>query len=354
MVARVAAGDQRGPAAGARGRRAARGRPLLAAQREGETALLLARGATRGQLTGLTAAEVVPLCASRLAGGVAGIWLARLLGGRSTPGTAAEPAASATAAGTWLDALAATVHRRAGGRRAALPGAAARAAAPACAAAGRPYSPAPLARARTGLIALAVLAGWQLRRYSAVSPGAASGTPGIDPVLALAPALALAGGTVVTLRLLPAAARGGDRLAARGRRLTGALAGWQFSRQPLRQGGAALLLVMAVATGTLALAQHQSWTRSASDQAAYKAGADVRVDLSSPLGPGAVGAVTQARGVRSAMAVSVTPAALPAEVLAIDASQAPRTVRLRGDQSPQPAAGSSRRSRPPARPAAPR
>ena len=313
---------------------------LLAAQRAAETELLTARGADRWQLTRLTATEVIPLCCvAAIAGAFAGIRLAQLLAGTIYPGTAGDGGVSAGAAGTWLDALGATVAaaviasavllypvlrpapggaRVRRGRQAVL-------------------ASATRAGADLGLIALAVLAGWQLRRYSAVSPGAASGTPGIDPVLALAPALALAGGTVVLLRLLPAAARGGDRLAARGRTLTGSLAGWQFSRQPLRQGGAALLLVMAVATGTLALAQHQSWTQSASDQAAYKAGADVRADLSSPLGPGAVGAVTQARGVRSAMAVSVTPTALPAEVLAIDASQAPRTVLLRGDQSPQPA-----------------
>ena len=143
---------------------------------------------------------------------------------------------------------------------------------------------------------LAVLAGWQLRRYSAVSTGSNGLAAGIDPVLALAPALALAGGTVLTLRLLPAAARVADRLAARGRRLTAALAGWQFSRQPLRQGGAALLLVMAVATGTLALAQHASWTRSAADQAAHAAGADVRVDLAQPLAPGATTTITTTAG----------------------------------------------------------
>jgi len=314
---------------------------LLAAQRVAETELLTARGADRWQLTRLTATEVIPLCCiAAIAGAFAGIRLAQLLAGAIYPGTAGDGGVSAGAAGTWLDALGATVAaaviasavllypvlrpapggaRMRRGRQAVL-------------------ASATRAGADLGLIVLAVLAVWQLRRYSAVSPGAASGTPSIDPVLALAPALALAGGTVVLLRLLPAAARGGDRLAARGRKLTGPLAGWQFSRQPLRQGGAALLLVMAVATGTLALAQHQSWTQSARDQAAYKAGADVRADLSSPLGPGAVGTVTQARGgVRSAMAVSVTPSALPAEVLAIDASQAPRTVLLRGNQSPQPA-----------------
>ncbi|MGH3209081.1 MAG: FtsX-like permease family protein, partial [Trebonia sp.] len=215
---------------------------LLATQREGETALLLARGATRGQLTRLTAAEVVPLSVvTALAGGAAGIWLARWLGGSlygqgTAGGALASGGISLTAAGTWMDALAATVlvailavgallypvlrpasgaSRVRRGRQAALAG---------------------ISRAGADLavIVLAVLAGWQLRRYSAVATSATGAPTAIDPVLTLAPALALAGGTVLTLRLLPAAARLADRLAARGRRLTAAMAGWQFSRQPLR------------------------------------------------------------------------------------------------------------------------
>ena len=150
------------------------------------------------------------------------------------------------------------------------------------------------------LVVLAVLAGEQLRRYSAASDG---GTAGIDPVLALAPALALAAGSVATLRLLPLAARTAAWLAVRGRGLTASLASWQFSRMPVRQGGAALLLTMAVATGTLALAQHASWLKSASDQAAFATGGDVQVDLPAALEPGGAGAVTAARGVTHAMAV---------------------------------------------------
>ncbi len=76
------------------------------------------------------------------------------------------------------------------------------------------------AGADLALIVLAVVAGWQLRHYSAVSAGA-NGNFGIDPVVVVAPALALAGGTVLALRLLPAGGKAGDRLAARGRRLTG-------------------------------------------------------------------------------------------------------------------------------------
>ena len=55
---------------------------LLAGQREGESAMLTARGATRWQLVGLTAAEAIPLCVlSAAAGGVVGVLLARLLAG---------------------------------------------------------------------------------------------------------------------------------------------------------------------------------------------------------------------------------------------------------------------------------
>ncbi len=312
---------------------------LLAAQREGETALLTARGATRWQLTRLTAAEVIPLSlVTAVVGGVAGIWLARVLGSTlyrsSTDGRVPEGGIGLTASGTWLDALyaalaiavlsigallypvlrpgrgAALVRR---GRQAVLSGAT-------------------RAGADLALIALAVLACWQLRRYSAVSTSS-SGPSAIDPVLVLAPALALAGGTVLTLRLLPVAARAVDRVSAAGRGLTSSLAGWQFSRQPLRQGGAALLLVMAVATGTLALAQHASWTRSAADQAAYVTGGDARLDLAVPLSAGATTTITNAPGVQTAMAISVNQVATPSEIVAIDTAKAPKVALLRGDQS---------------------
>ena len=243
---------------------------LLAAQRASETELLTARGATRWQLTRLTATEVIPLCCvAALVGAFAGIRLAQVLAGTLYRGGTGTGGISAAAAGTWLDALGATVAvaviasavllypvlrpapapapargrrpgpaRQAGGARQRHP---------------RGRGSRPDRARRAGRLAAAPLLG----RLA----GRGGGTPSIDPVLVLAPALALAGGTVVMLRLLPAAARGGDRLAARGRKLTAPLASWQFSRQPLRQGGAALLLVMAVATGTLALAQHRSWTQ---------------------------------------------------------------------------------------------
>ncbi len=160
----------------------------------------------------------------------------------------------------------------------------------------------------------------------------------MDPVVVVAPALALAGGTVLALRLLPAGGKAGDRLAARGRRLTAAMASWQISRQPIRQGGAALLIVLAVATGTLALSQRQSWTQLVHDQAAFSVGSDVLVQSSQPLTVGQAGALARAPGVQRTMPVaSFLHTDTNAVTLAIDAPQAARVVRLRSDESPLPA-----------------
>jgi hypothetical protein len=297
---------------------------LLASQREGESAMLTARGATRRQLLALTVAEAIPLAlVSAAAGAVLGVLLARLLtstGG--APVAAAWPAAAAVAAGAIVIMAVPAVSivtpgaaRARRGRQAAVSGVT-------------------RAGADLALVLLAVVAGWQLRHYSAVSAGA-NGSYSVDPVIVAAPALALAGGTVVALRLLPAGGKAGDRLAARGRRLTAAMASWQISRQPIRQGGAALLIVLATATGTLALAQRDSWTGSDRDQAAFDTGADVQVQLGAPLSAAQAGALAQAPGVRHAMPVaSFAQSSTGAQTLAIDAAQAADTVLMRPDQSP--------------------
>ena len=302
--------------------------------------MLTARGATRWQLVGLTAAEAIPLCVlSAAAGGVVGVLLARLLAGTGPAGGAwhalggAAAAAAVVAAGALVIMLVPALStvtpgtaRARRGRQSAISGVA-------------------RAGADVALILLAVLAGWQLRHYSAVSAGA-NGNFGLDPVVVIAPALALAGGTVAALRLLPAGGRAGDRLAARGRRLTAALASWQISRQPIRQGGAALLIVLAVATGTLALAQRQSWTRSDHDQAAFSSGADVRVETSEPLSAAQAAGLIRVPGVRHAMPVAIFPQnATHGETLAVDARQAADVTLLRADQSPLPLASALREDR---------
>src|SRR5262249_57965805 len=67
------------------------------------------------------------------------------------------------------------------------------------------------------LVALGVLALWELRRYSAV-PRLSGGGLGVDPVLSAAPAVALPGIALVPPRILPAAAPPLARGGAPGRR----------------------------------------------------------------------------------------------------------------------------------------
>jgi hypothetical protein len=302
---------------------------LLAGQREGESAMLTARGANRWQLVRLAAAEAVPLCVlCAVAGALAGVGLARLLAGAGSAGVGWAPfrVAAAVGAGALVIMLVPVVStvtpgtaRARRGRQAAIAGVT-------------------RAGADLALVLLALVAGWELRHYSAVSAGA-GGNFGVDPVFVAAPALALAGGTVLALRLLPAGGKAGDLLAARGRRLTAAMASWQISRLPIRQGGAALLIVLAVATGTLALSQRQSWTRSVHDQAAFGAGADVRVQASQPLTADQAAALTGTPGVRHAMPVaSIGQPATDGTTLAIGTGQAANVTLLRPDQSALPAA----------------
>ena len=113
------------------------------------------------------------------------------------------------------------------------------------------------------------------------------------------------------------------------------MASWQISRQPIRQGGAALLIVLAVATGTLTLAQRQSWTRSDHDQAAFGSGADVRAETSQPLSAAQAAALVQLPGVRHAMPVATfTETDTSTDILAIGSAQAFGVALLRPDQSP--------------------
>ncbi len=313
---------------------------LLATQREEETALLSARGVARSQLARASLAEATLLAVTgAAAGAVLGSYLARaLLSASGLPAAGAGGGGGilrpgATGGVWWLAAVIAVLAII------VMSWPALRPAAPGDARARRGRQAALAGAARAGLdvalIALGVLAFWELRRYSAV-PRLPGGGLGIDPVLSAAPAVALAGIALIPLRILPAAARLLDRRGARGRRLAAALAGWQVSRRPQRQGGPVLLVVLAVATGTLALAQHQSWRQSQLDRAAFATGADVRVSLAAPLTLGRAGALAQAPGVLSAMPVAAFNSGFA--VFALDARAAAGTVLLRPDLSPLPPA----------------
>ncbi len=302
----------------------------LASQREEESAIFSSRGAGRKQLFGMALAEaLVVTVIAAVAGAVLGSRLAALLAGVGSL-RAAGLKITGIPPDDWLTVgavlLLCTVIMIWPALRSLTPGAAA---------ARRGRRTAALLAASAGadiaLLVLAGLAGWQLREFTVLAR--TSSGIGIDPVLAVAPAIALAAGTVLPLRLLPLLARAGDRLAARTRRLGGALTSWELSRHTARQSAPMLLVVLAVGTSTLALAQHQSWRQSAFDQSAFIVGADVRADTPLPATLGTAGRIWHARGVTSAMAVTTgLNASNNAQVLAIDARRAARTVLLRSDE----------------------
>jgi hypothetical protein len=307
---------------------------LLASLREEESALLRARGATRRQVVRPVLAEAVVLGAvAGLAGVLAGTRLAGLLAGLGGVRLDRNPGPGITLL-AWLSALAVLVLCTAvmawPALQALTPGAARLRRGRQARLAGIAWAGGDLA-----VVALAAVSVWQLRGYSAVAHPA-TGSLGIDPVVAVAPALALAGMALIPLRGLPLLARLADKATDSGRRLAAAMVSWQIARRPIRQAGAALLVVFATAATTLALAGYASWRQSAADQAAFAVGSDVRVDAASALPPGAADAITRAPGVTAATPASLAGVGNGGQLIALDPGTAAKTIMLRPDLSPLP------------------
>ena len=307
---------------------------LLASLREEESALLRARGATRRQLVRPVLAEAVVLgAAAGLAGVLAGTRLTGVLAGLGNLRLDVDPGRGITVL-AWLSALAMLVLCAAvmawPALHALTPGAASLRRGRQARLAGIAWAGGDLA-----VVALAAVSVWQLRGYSVVAHPA-TGSLGIDPVVAVAPALALAGLALIPLRGLPLLARLADKATDRERRLAAAMVSWQIARRPIRQAGPALLVVVATATTTLALAGYASWRQSAADQAAFAVGSDVQVNSAAPLPPGAAKAISGAPGVTAATPASVTGIGNGGQLIALDASAAGKTILLRPDLSPVP------------------
>ncbi|MET8881497.1 FtsX-like permease family protein [Streptomyces rubiginosohelvolus] len=314
---------------------------LLNSERDGERELLRARGGSRARITSFAAIEalllavpaavVAPLLAGPLTGLLAERSALSRIGldvGAASTGTVWLVSA-AVALACALAVVAPSLTAGAGGRRtraASLPG---------------PVR----AGADLGLLLIAAVAYWQLDRQAGggALTGDRAGNLGIDPLLVTAPALALLAGTVLTLRLLPPAARLAERRAAKGRGLPAALAGWQFSRRPLRGAGPVLLLVLSVAMGMLAIGQSASWNRSQSDQADFGSGASVRLVGGHGSGPASAGSYSGLDGVRQAAPAHRTTVEASggrtAEILALDTAHADEAMLMRSDL----AGGSPRR-----------
>jgi hypothetical protein len=127
------------------------------------------------------------------------------------------------------------------------------------------------------LLALAVIGIFQLRTYGATLTQTTAGRLELDPLLVAAPAISLAAGAVLVLRLVPRIGELVDWLARRRRGLVLPLAARQVARRPLRYTRAALLIVLAAALGTFGTMYSATWSRSQVDQATYQTGGDVRV-----------------------------------------------------------------------------
>ncbi|MFF1529064.1 hypothetical protein [Cellulomonas sp. NPDC058312] len=243
---------------------------LVATRRSAERDLLRDRGASTRQLLGQQGVEAVVLAvlAAVLAVPVATVGYGLVVrvpalaaaGLRPVgPGDAgsALPAVVGAGAAVLVLALLLPAPRPPGGRRAR-------------ARAGRRL-------ARSGadvlLVVLAVLAVLRLRSGDGTGPvaglGAVAGVAGGDPVRVLAPVLALVAGSVLALRLVPPAARAGERWAARSRGFVLPLAALEAARRP-RSATALLLLVLATATATSGVAWAATWDRSAGAQAAAR------------------------------------------------------------------------------------
>jgi hypothetical protein len=329
---------------------------LLVLAREAEVALLAARGASRRQLAARGLADALMLAVpAAVAGPFLAGWLLVLLT-RSGPLArsglvlhAGQPAAAWLAAGAvaagcaviislpWLRRPPSAVMRRVqAGRQRAI---------------GAAVS----AGADLALVVLAAAATWQLAHFSAPVTTGLAGRLGADPILVSAPVLAIAAGSLVTLRLLPLAARLADRAAARSRGLTGAVAAWQLSRRPLRHPGPALLAMFAVATAVVALAENSSWHASVQAQAAFSVGADTAVTppAARPLAAGQTALITGAPGVLAStpavLAQASTAQGTPATVLAVNGPAAGRVLPLgtaSGGASPARLAAQLARLRP--------
>ena len=127
------------------------------------------------------------------------------------------------------------------------------------------------------LLAISCIALWQLRLYGAPLTRTVQGSLGIDPLLVVAPAISLLAGGVLALRILPLLAQGAEAVVSRRRDLVATLGSRQLARRPLRYTRSALLLMIAVSMGVLTVSYAATWSSAQRDQAAYQAGADVRV-----------------------------------------------------------------------------
>jgi ABC-type antimicrobial peptide transport system permease subunit len=252
-----------------------------------ELATLASRGASRAQLVGSYAGQIVPLAVVAV---VLGIWLARLLAlGLATWAMPPATLAAAQISGADLARLSTIQPIVVPAIAGALLGVAAVVVAMLAAARLDTLS---LRREQAGSvrpslwrrlyldIALAVislLAYFDLLQFGGLAVRQQAHQAAPSPLLPAAPSLLVLAGALLLLRVAPLAARLGHTLAARAGGATGLLAFAQLERRASTVSRGVLLLALAFGVGLFALTFDASLGQNAAARAAYAAGADVRL-----------------------------------------------------------------------------
>lgn len=200
-------------------------------------------------------------------------------------------------------------------------------------------------------VALAVLAAlllWEAHERGSVFTPSPTGGVSSDPLLLASPALLTVAAAALVLRLAPLVLRPAAALAGTLAGLPLLLGLWRLVRDPAGYTRLALLLMMAVATGTFAASYSHTAQRSFRERAAFAAGADLRVAIGdTALSPdelaGALAAfpfVERAALVVRATAAPATPGAVRQDVslLAIDPEATPDLLWFRADFARAPLA----------------
>jgi len=238
---------------------------LLAADRGAEIALLWSRGRSGAEGAVSGGIEVGGIAAlGAVVGAAAGVATVALIGGDASvlahPAVVAVPV-SVIAASAMFGALTTLRASRPDARAGAAEGRTRRLAGPGAA---------------VLVSAAAAVSVWQLRLYGTPVTPLADGTTGIDPIAVVAPAVALVAFVLLGLLVFPVIARLAERAAAGGT-VTRMLASRGVARRLPRV--AALVVVVAVAAGTVALAAAYTgtWSSAFDRTSALRAGADVSV-----------------------------------------------------------------------------
>lgn len=279
---------------------------MLAARRRRELSTFASRGASKRQLAALLALEGIALVlpaivvAPLVAAGVVGLLMA-LMGQATGTGPSVQvlPTGTAFLASASAGVACAAVL--------ALPAATFRY--PAVQAGARRSRTRRLAIDMTivvlAMVGLVLLVG----SGSNVTESFRAAT-GFDPLLVGAPALALIAGALIATRGIPRIAAVASLVLERRTTLEPALTGRRLARVPGGAARPALLLVLACALLVFSAAYAATWRRSQEDQAAYSAGAAIRVVTKDGTTPAwAQGEILRAiEGVEHAVPITTLPA----------------------------------------------